>query len=207
METIQRATTSRIETRSIRDANATPRAMTSVTSGRGQRVAIVASASEVNAAVASRPQATRTSPGGEKQHKSEAGRTSGHAASESTQGSSRGNENAGHPQQTMQTREASPAQHGQSHSASSHAQNAHKAPAQVEAPPPSSGQQHHEAAPAQGHSESMTQPAHQQASAHAHQPPPPNQAKNPAGKDKKAEKGKKDEKGEGPSSPKDPIRP
>jgi hypothetical protein len=175
-------------------------------------VSVVAPAREVNAAVASRPQTTQSSPvqGGQKQHKSDVNQTTGRAASESQQGSPHAKTNPAHQEQkAAMPREAPPVQtHDQTPSSSSHAQhaqNAHKAPAHVEAPPPPSGQQH-EVAPAQGRSESVAQPAHQQAPAHAHQPPPPNQAKKPVEKDKKAEKGKKDEKGEGPSSPKEPIR-
>jgi hypothetical protein len=209
METIQRASGARIETRNIRDAKATPHSMSA---GQSQRVSVVAPAREVNAAVASRPQTTQSSPvqGGQKQHKSDVNQTTGRAASESQQGSPHAKTNPAHQEQkAAMPREAPPVQtHDQTPSSSSHAQhaqNAHKAPAHVEAPPPPSGQQH-EVAPAQGRSESVAQPAHQQAPAHAHQPPPPNQAKKPVEKDKKAEKGKKDEKGEGPSSPKEPIR-
>jgi hypothetical protein len=203
METIQRASGARIETRNIRDAKATPHSMSA---GQSQRVSVVAPAREVNAAVASRPQTRESSPvqGGQKQHKSDVNQTAGRAVPESQQGSP---QTKHQEQKAAKLREAPPVQaHDQTPSSSSHGQNAHKAPAHVEAPPPPSGQQHHEAAPAQGRSESMTQPAHHQAPAHAHQPPPPNQAKNPAGKDKKAEQGKKDEKGEGPSAPKEPIR-
>jgi hypothetical protein len=210
METIQRATGARIETRNIRDARATPHSMSA---GKSQRVSVVAPAREVNAAVASRPQSTQSSPvtngNGQKHHKSEVNQTTERAASESQQGSQRGNPNQEQSQRTTQTREAPPAQtHDQSRSSSSHSQNAHKAPAQVEAPPPPSGQ-HHESAPVQGRSESMAQPAHQ-APAHASQQPEHNQgaktSKKQPEKDKKADKGK-DEKAGGPSSPKDKIGP
>jgi len=209
METIQRATGTRIETRNVRDAKATPHSMSA---GKSQRVSVVASAREVNAAVASRSQPTQSSPvtNGKEQRKSEVNQTTGRAASESQHGHSRGSANQGHPQQTTQARESPPAHtDGQSNSSSSHAQNAHKAPARVEAPPPPSGQQHHEAAPVQGRSESMAQPAHQ-AHVHTSQQPEHSQgakaSKKQPEKDKKAEKGK-DEKSGAPSSPKDRIGP
>ena len=58
METIQRATGSRIETHSISTANTTPQSMTAGGSGKSRQVAVVAPAREVNAAVAAGPQET-----------------------------------------------------------------------------------------------------------------------------------------------------
>jgi len=204
METIQRASGARIETRSSRDANATPRAMTAGSSSRSQRVAIVAPAREVNAALASRPRAAQSSSvsNGQKQHNSEVHETTGRAASESPHGASRGNGNPGHSPENAQTRETSPAPHGQRHSSNAH-QMTHKAPTHVEAPPPPpSGQTRHEAAAAQGRSEPTTQ-AHQTPQHAAPRPahnPGAKTSGNPSGKGQKAEKGK-DEKTGGPGSP------
>jgi hypothetical protein len=58
METIQRATGGRIETRAISAANTAPHAMAAVGGGKSRQVAVVAPVREVNAAVASRPQKT-----------------------------------------------------------------------------------------------------------------------------------------------------
>jgi len=89
VETIQRATGAKIETRSISAANTTPRSMSAGIVGKSQRVAIVAPAHEVRAAVAARPQAASRSaaPSVERGGKAQVNQESRSAGPESRQGS------------------------------------------------------------------------------------------------------------------------
>jgi hypothetical protein len=135
--TIQRAAGVRIETRSISAAHTTPHSM-SATAGNKGRVSIVAPAREVKAAVAARPQAVSRSagPSEDKGHKAKVSKDSGHARTESRQGSTVQSAPLKHQEQAgPKTRETS---HGQpqgqaAQGSSTHRQDSSHAPAHVEA--------------------------------------------------------------------------
>ena len=114
--TIQRATGARIETRRISAANTTPRSMSAGTSGKSRRVAIVAPAREVKAAVAARPQAVSRSaaPSEQKGRRADVNRESRSARPESRQGSTVGRAPVKPEQQEQRSRKARGASPGES---------------------------------------------------------------------------------------------
>ncbi len=197
VETIQRSAGVRVQTRSISDARATPRAMTA--GGAGGRVAIVAPARDVKAAAGGRPQAAShpAAPSEEKSHKAQVNREPGSAPPDSRQGSTaqRATVKPAHPEQKApKAHEASPSEsRGQAAQAPPPSrQGAPQAPSRAEVRPPDS---HGNAAPAQHRQEPQARaeadPRAPHAPAQAAKPAPPERGsehEKPVEKEKKEEK-------------------